>query len=59
MRRGYLFLAAAIAALSVAATGCKKKEPEREGPMEQALAAVTVNDLRSGCYYVKNGGGFF
>ena len=59
MRRGYLFLAAAIAALSVAATGCKKKEPEREGPMEQALAAVTVNDLRSGCYYVKNGGDFF
>jgi len=59
MRRSYLFLAAVIAVVSVTASGCKKKEPEPAGPVEQSLAAVTVNDLRSGCYYVKNGGDFF
>lgn len=59
MKRSYLFLLAAIMAVSVAASGCKKKEPEPEGPVEQALTAVTVNDLKSGCYYVKNGGDFY
>lgn len=59
MRRNYLFLAAAIAAAAVMASGCRKKEPEPAGPVEQSLTAVTVNDLRSGCYYVKNGGDFY
>ena len=59
MKKRYLLLAAAIAVTSIAASGCKKKEPEPAGPVEQALTAVTVNDLKSGCYYVKNGGDFY
>ena len=59
MKKSYLFLAAVIAVASVMASGCSKKEPEPAGPVEQTLAAVTVNDLKSGCYYVKNGGDFF
>ena len=47
MKKKYLFLAAAITVASIAASGCKKKEPE--GPVEQVMTAVTVNDLKSGC----------
>ena len=57
MKKKYLFLAAAITVASIAASGCKKKEPE--GPVEQVMTAVTVNDLKSGCYYVKNGRDFY
>ena len=59
MRKKCLFLAAAIAVASITVSGCKKEEQEPAGPMEQSLAAVTVNELKSGCYYVKNGGDFF
>lgn len=59
MKRNCLFLAAAIAAAAVMASGCKKQEPEPTGPVEQSLTAVTVNDLQSGCYYVKDGGDFY
>ncbi len=59
MRKKCLFLAAAIAMASITVSGCKKEEQEPAGPMEQSLAAVTVNELKSGCYYVKNGGDFF
>lgn len=59
MKRSYLFLAAAVATVAVVASGCKKDEPEPAGPVEQSLTAVTVNDLKSGCYYVKNGGEFY
>ena len=59
MKKNYLFLAAAIAATAVMASGCAKDEPEPAGPVEQSLTAVTVNDLKSGCYYVKNGGDFY
>lgn len=59
MKRKYLFIAAALAAVSVAVTGCKKEEAAPELPVEQTLTAVTVNDLKSGSYYVKNGGDFY
>ena len=59
MRRNYLFYAAIVAAVAVMASGCQKKESEPSGPVEQSLTAVTVNDLKSGCYYVKNGGDFY
>lgn len=59
MRKKCLFLAAAIAMASITVSGCKKEEQEPAGPIEQSLAAVTVNELKSGCYYVKNGGDFF
>lgn len=59
MKKSYLFLAAVIAVTTAVISGCSKKEPEPVGPVEQTLTAVTVNDLKSGCYYVKNGGDFY
>lgn len=60
MKKGYVCLAACLLSASIIASGCSKnKEPEVIIPVEEALTAVTVNDLMSGSYYVKNGSDFY
>lgn len=54
--RNAIILIASVFALS----GCnKKKEEEPVLPTDQVLTAVTVNDLKAGSYYVKNGSEFY
>ena len=60
MKKGYVCLAACLLSASIIASGCSKnKEPEVIIPVEETLTAVTVNDLMSGSYYVKNGSDFY
>ena len=59
MRKKYIYLASLLALTALTATGCKKKEEAPAAPTEQALTAVSVNDLQAGSYYVKNSGDFY
>ena len=59
MKKSYVFFATVLTVLSVITSGCKQEVTEPEGPVEQALTALTVNDLQSGSYYVKTGSDFY
>lgn len=60
MRRKGMFTAIAVlAAASALMGGCGRKDKEPEAPVEQTLTPVTVNDLKEGSYYVKNGAEFY
>lgn len=49
---------AIVAIACVLMSGCKKKEVQ-EGPVEETLTAITLNDLSAGNFYVKSGDSFY
>lgn len=48
----------ACACLSLSLVGCNKDE-EPQGPVEEVLTAVTLNDLIAGNFYVKSGDSYY
>lgn len=48
----------AVACISLLMAGCNKKE-EPEGPVDEVLTAITLNDLTPGNFYVKSGDSYY
>lgn len=53
-----LIMAVAVIVIAIGLTGCKKEE-EPQGPVDEQLTAVTVDQLQPGCFYVKSNGQFY